>query len=253
MSDTLRILDSGLMSARWNVAMTATLAARHARGLIRSTLRLHRYPISVLIGHSQDCSKVVDVEYADTHAIEIARRVTGGGAVLMTPSMLAWEVVGDRIALGGDLTTITARICKGVAAGLNSLGAPAVYRAPSDIAVGERKIAGASGCTSGRSVMLQGTLLIDDDCVRMAAALRIPLAQLRATLTNLRQHLPVDTHFDRIGEAIVAGISAASDLSVEHDQVTDAERHECAALLREDLGTDAFVFGDTTVMTGDAA
>ncbi len=49
MSCPLRLLDTGLMPARWNVAMTATLIERHARRQIPDTLRLHRYHTSVLL------------------------------------------------------------------------------------------------------------------------------------------------------------------------------------------------------------
>ena len=44
MTSPIRILDTGLRPARWNVAMTAALAARHADGATPDTVRFHRYP-----------------------------------------------------------------------------------------------------------------------------------------------------------------------------------------------------------------
>ena len=50
MTGTLRLVDTGTASARWNIAATAALAELHAEGRIPHTLRLHRYPVSALLG-----------------------------------------------------------------------------------------------------------------------------------------------------------------------------------------------------------
>src|SRR6202008_787752 len=104
--------------------------------------------------------------------IDIARRVTGGGAVFMGPRMLAWDVVVDRRAWGYDLEAATRGICEGVAAGIARLGVAARYRPPNDIEIGGRKVSGSSGYCDGPSAVLQGTVIIDDEIAAMARALR---------------------------------------------------------------------------------
>src|SRR5262245_53199199 len=150
MKPPLRILDTGLMLARWNVAMAATLAEVHSADGLNGpiptvdTVRFHRYPAAVLLGASQDMESVADFGYCRAEGIEIARRVTGGGAVYMSPGMLAWDVLLERQARAGDLAEVTERVCAGVAVGLGQLGVPARFRAPNDIAIGGRKISGTA-------------------------------------------------------------------------------------------------------------
>ena len=80
MSAPMRVVDSGLMSARRNVAVTAALAELHRAGLIADTLRFSAYPTSVLLGCRQRLADVVRLEACRRRHVDIARRVTGGGA-----------------------------------------------------------------------------------------------------------------------------------------------------------------------------
>src|SRR5262245_37187942 len=119
MKHPIRIIDTGLKPARWNVAMTAALADLHDKGRIGDTVRFHRYPACVLLGRSQKAGDAADLACCRREGIDVARRVTGGGAVFMSPHMLAWDVVVDRANCGGSLEAVTHRIGHGVAAGLS--------------------------------------------------------------------------------------------------------------------------------------
>ena len=113
MSGPLRIIDTGVRPARWNIAMTQALAELHVQGEMPDTLRLHRYARSVLIGSSQHAADVVDIEGCARKGVEIARRVTGGGAVYMAPGVLAWDLVIARQS-GETLENVSAAICGAV-------------------------------------------------------------------------------------------------------------------------------------------
>ena len=151
MTSPIRILDTGLKSARWNVAMTAALTTRHADGTTPDTIRFHRYRECVLLGRTQRAAEAVDLEHCRLRAIEIVHRVTGGGA--------AWDVVIDRRSLTGDLGTATRRICEGIAGGLSRLGCVAGFRPANDVEIGGLKVSGSSGYAEGRSLALLGTIL----------------------------------------------------------------------------------------------
>src|SRR5262245_26757291 len=110
MKHPLRIIETGLKPARWNVAMTAALTELHDGGRISDTVRFHRYPACVLLGCSQKAECAVDLPYCRREGIDIARRVTGGGAVFMSPQTLAWDVVVDRADCGGSIEAISGRI-----------------------------------------------------------------------------------------------------------------------------------------------
>lgn len=243
MTRRLRWLDTGLMPARWNVAMTATLIAFHTRRRAPDTLRLHRYRTSVLLGAGQCAGAAADLDYCRRNGIEVARRVTGGGSVLMAPDMLAWELVIDRARLGGGLAGVAMQICTGIAHGLCRLGVEARFRAPNDIEVGGRKISGSSGHTDGHSLALQGTMLVDDHRATMAAALRLPMAEVMERVTCLRDFIAVAPSADGVAQAVMAGVCDALDCDIEHEMPTDAEIEKCEDVLHDEIGTDSFVFG----------
>ncbi len=50
---TLRVLDTGINSARWNIAVTAAMLELRAAGGIPDTLRFHRY------SQKPSCSAVI--------------------------------------------------------------------------------------------------------------------------------------------------------------------------------------------------
>jgi lipoate---protein ligase len=243
MSGPIRILDTGLMPARWNVAMTAALTGLHAKGRTADTVRFHRYPRCVLLGRSQRAEDAADLDYCRRHGIEIARRVTGGGAVYMSPRMLAWDVVLDRRLFGGSLEVVTQAVCEGVASGLAQLGAMARFRAPNDIEIGGRKVSGSSGYAEGRSGVLQGTVLTGDDADEMAGALRIPAALLRSRVTNLGDELGVPP-LPAIAAAITQGIAEVLQREPARTSPDAEETALCEALLRAEIGSDTFVHGD---------
>ncbi|MFM9850771.1 MAG: biotin/lipoate A/B protein ligase family protein [Hyphomicrobiaceae bacterium] len=243
MTASIRIVDTGLASARWNVAMTAALAERHRAGLTRDTIRFHRYPACVLVGRSQDVTQAADLDYCRTQGIEIARRVTGGGAVYMSPRMLAWDVIVDRGVFGADLKGIMRRIGAGVAAGLARYGVPARFRAPNDIEIGGLKVSGSSGYIDGRSAALQGTVLIEDETSAMAHALRIPESALRERVTNLADTLGRPLAMTDIRDCIVWELSSALQRTPAIGQPSTDEIACAERLLDEEIGTDEFVMG----------
>jgi lipoate---protein ligase len=223
MTARLRIIETGLRSAHWNVAMTAALAGRHADGAQPDTVRFHRYPRCVLLGRSQQAAEACDLDYCRCAGIEIVHRVTGGGAVYMSPRMLAWDVVVDRKAFAGDFAMATRHLCEGVAAGLSILGCAPSFRPPNDIEIGGRKVSGSSGYAEGRSLALQGTILIEDDTAEMARALRIPQAAVRGKVTSLATVLGVVPSLAEVQRCLVQGLSTALQRVPHLQNLTAAE------------------------------
>ena len=245
MTAPIRILDTGLMPARWNVAMTAALAELHGKGAIGDTIRFHRYPASVLLGAGQGSLQAADLEHCRQSGIAVVRRVTGGGAVYMSPAMLAWDVVVDRATCGGSLDAITRKVCGGVAAGLSRLGARAWFRPPNDIAIVERKVSGSSGYAAGRSAVLQGTVLLADETPAMARALRLPEAALRERTTSLEVEIGGAPSLPSLVDALVVGLAEALNRETAPGRPRQDELALCEATLRADVDGDVYVVEGT--------
>lgn len=243
MTASLRVIDTGRMPARWNVAMTAALTELHVAGAIPDTLRLHRYPNSVLVGRHQVLSEAVDVGRCRASGIEIARRVTGGGAVYMAPEALAWDIVSGRYAFGPHLDHAAARICEAVASGLSRLCLPARYRAPNDIEVDGCKICGSSGYFDGRTLVYQGTILIDTNLMEMRRVLRLPAAQrgLPRRVATVAELLGRTPDPGEIEDVLMAGLSHSLPRTLVRAEPTAREFALADRLYSEELGLDAFV------------
>jgi lipoate---protein ligase len=243
MTDTIRIIDTGLAPARWNVAMTAALVRLHSTGETPDTVRFHRYRACVLIGHGQRLSQAVDVSYCRRRGIEIARRVTGGGAVFMSPRMLAWDVVLGRASHTDSLQGITRLICEAVAAGLVRLGAQARFEPSNSITIDDAKISGSSGYLDGPSAVLQGTVLIEDDITEMTAALGLSETTVRQQASCLAASLqPAPTLAD-VQSALAAGLVARLQRTPVPARPSDAELALADKLLCEEIGAGEYVAG----------
>lgn len=240
MSGRLRRLDTGLDTARRNVALTAALVELHREGRIPDTLRLHRYPRAVLLGRHESLAAAVDRAQCEADGVELARRVSGGGAVYMAPCALAWDLVVAHRRLGATPEAAGEAVCTAVARGLSPLGIDARFRPLNEVAVGGRKLCGAGGYVDGPSFVLQGTILIDTDLAEMGRYLRASRSGALATLAALLgRAVPATTVATAIAEGIGDLLGGLRD-----DALTAGERTLADALHAAEIGRDAFVLGD---------
>lgn len=226
MRRALRIVDTGVRPSRWNVAASAALAESGGEGL----LRFHRYVPCVLLGNGQ--------KFADAARLgpwEIARRVTGGGAVYMDPGILAW----DLFVAGRDPNDLAAKVGTALATAVTRLGARAEYVPPHDVRVGGEKVSGASGLLLGSRLMLQGTLVATFDRGAFVESLVSPGPVRVASLAEILTRLPA---MDAIMELVADALCAALGRTAVPDGLTDQESAAIEAAYRSEFGKDAFVF-----------
>jgi len=246
----VRVLDSGLNSARWNVATSAALLELHRAGRIPDSVRFHRYPRSVLIGRHQDLEKCAadPMDASMDASLELARRISGGGAVYMSPQILAWDIVINRAALADGLAGASERFGTAVASGLSRLGVSAQYCLPNDVIVNGRKVSGSSGSFEGATLMHQGTVLICFDMAEMADALvgKEDMAgrnALRTRVISLAEALGRMPVLDDVRDALIGAFSDALDRPLVWGVPGREELDLAERLLTDEFGTDEFVCG----------
>ena len=217
--------------------------------LLRNTreevLMLWQNAPTVVIGKNQNAYAEVDLDYARTHGIRIARRLTGGGAVYHDAGNINYTFITSGASVG------YAPFTRPVIDALASLGITAEQSGRNDIEWKGKKISGNAQYVSEGRVLHHGTLLFDTDVETMSAVLRVDKEKvaLRA----------VPSHRGRV--ACLA--SALSDISVE--QFMDCiERHllfQTGAIpwalpydseierLRARNASDAWIFSDKRFLT----
>ena len=237
-----RLLDTGPRSGAANMALDTIILEEVEAGLSPPTLRFLRFdPPAALVGHNQDPAAELRLDYCRQQGIEINRRVTGGGAILFTPSMLGFELFWPNSApgLGRDFAQITARLAGLAARAITSLGAPAAFRPRNDIEINGRKVSGTGMAFFGQGWMFQGTVLVENCMERMLRALRVPVEKLKRRemqsllqrLTFLADELGGPPGMDRLKEAIATAFAEGLGLSLAPAALSERERARLAAEL----------------------
>ena len=246
-----RVLDTGVLEGRLNIAIGQAIVEARQQGAVPDTLRFLRFPPTALVGRHQALGQEIDLEYCRKNDIGTARRITGGGAIFMEPGLLGWELAFKRKTLGvHSLPELTREICEAAADGISLLGVDARFRPRNDIEVDGRKISGTGGFFDGDTLFYQGTVLVDMDPQVMVSALRVPKAKLakreldsaEQRVVTLRELLGDDTPgLGEIQSALSRAFSGRFGLEITHGDLTDEERLQADIQYREEIGTEEFV------------
>jgi lipoate-protein ligase A len=213
-----QVLDTGLLGAAENMAYDRALLEAREAGEIGNTLRFLRFTPSALVGCHQSLEQELDLDYCAAHGVEVQRRITGGGAIYFDPGQLGWELFLPReVFPTADREEVARHVCEAAAAGIRSLGVDARFRPRNDIEVAGRKISGTGGTWEGRSLMYQGTLLLDFDVERMLRVLRIPaeklrdkaVASVRERVVSLRELVGEVPPLEQVQAALAGAFGAA--------------------------------------------
>ncbi len=177
-----RYVASDAVGAADGLAFDEALLLRYGTGddpPYPATLRLYTYRAHcALVGRYQDVSAEVDLEVCRREGFGVARRPTGGGAIIMGPGQLGVTLAVHAPDAEPPRHTLR-RYAEAVVGGLRGLGVEAAFRPKNDLEVGGRKIAGLGLYRDERGAMLfHSSILVDLDIALMLRILRIPGAKL---------------------------------------------------------------------------
>lgn len=248
MTGRLRLLDTGERPPRWNAAASAALLASAETGG-SACLRFHAFPPACVLGRFQDSAVELDLPACEAREVAIARRTTGGGAVVMGPGALAWDLLlPTRVADPHAVARLAGQALVAVLAGF---GVAAVQAMTGTIEVGRRKVSGSAGRLGRRALLHQATLIVDLARVAPLALLRRRTEGGRPTpdpthrVTSLRDELTVVPAADMLRAELAAALAAAFNLELCPDGMKAVEIEWTDALLRDRFGRDDFA------LTGD--
>ncbi len=249
--NTFRVIDTGVMEGKMNIAIGQAIVDLHRAGEVPDTLRFLRFPPTALVGRHQALGQEIDLDYCAANGIGVVRRITGGGAIFMEPGLLGWELAFDRRSLGvTSLPELTREICEAAAEGISRLGVAANFRPRNDIEVDGRKVSGTGGFFDGNTLFFQGTVLVDMNPAEMVRALKVPRAKLakreldsaEQRVVTLRELLGDGTpELAEIQAALVSAFAERFGRPAEHSGLSDRERALAQTLFDEEIGTEAFL------------
>ncbi|MGM0664016.1 MAG: lipoate--protein ligase [Thermodesulfobacteriota bacterium] len=145
-------------------------------------LHLYSFVPSAIVGKYQDIEAALRLDRCEARGIEVNRRSTGGGTVIMGPGVvsLGLGIELDHPGLNGGgvngLFTTMSRILSDALAGF---GIRSYFQPRNDLEVEGRKIAGLSAASEvGKSLLFHTSLLVDFDVELMLDIMNTPLIKL---------------------------------------------------------------------------
>lgn len=177
----LAVVHTGLHTGPHNAALDRAALEWRARGGY-DLLRWHRSAPTASVGRDQAADTALRLEYCRSHAIDVVRRATSGGALYLDAGQLTFSLV-----LGADTHLQRLRLgpwlahgAAAIAAGLRFLGIAAERQSFNDVEVDGRKIASVFAARHGDAVLLQGVVLVEPDVETLLKVLRVPTEKLSA-------------------------------------------------------------------------
>lgn len=209
-------------------------------------LHLYTYEQAALVGRYQDLNANIDTEWCTHAGVEYNRRLTGGGAIVMTPDQLGIALTLNREThdLPRDTTAVFEHFGSGIVRALNQLGIDARFVPKNDIVADGRKIAGLGLWERTSEVQFHCSLLVDIDYTLLSKALSFTDAKLSDKaadsaadrITTVREQAGVDV--EAAADAVATGFDDILDLTLTEDHLTADERERIDQLVEKRYGTD---------------
>jgi lipoate-protein ligase A len=230
------------------LALDEVLLDAVGQGTHGPTLAFWQWTKPVLVlGRSQSVQNEVDVPSAQEHGFELARRISGGGAMLIEPEgAITYSLILPETAVAGLTIRQSYEVCDAwVVRGLRDLGLDAHYVPTNDMACSRGKIAGAAQARRRGAVLHHTTVAYSLDSDVMAKVLRIGRGKIsaRGVTSAAKCVAPLVLQTSHSREVIVARLVQSFQVRYggEFTEETAEERRLAEQLAREKYSTAAWV------------
>jgi lipoyl(octanoyl) transferase len=253
-----RLLPYRALHAGENMAIDEAVFRLNRLEGLPPTLRFFGWsPPAVSLGYFQKTFREIDVDFCRGEGIDVVRRPTGGKAVFheheLTYSLVA---AVDHPLFAADIleTYRVISVCivealkrLGLAAEMVSEGRSAAgtllegycFAAPSkyELLVGGRKICGSAQVRGGGAFLQHGSLLMELDPVRAAAAMGIETAGISCSTTTLREQLGRRIESDELTRILRGAFEDTLGIRLVEAGLTEPEEALKQELLAGKYGT----------------
>jgi lipoate-protein ligase A len=129
-----RLLDLPPMTAAENMALDEVLLEIRGQGRSTDTLRSLQFrPAAALVGFHQSVQEEIRLDYCRAQGIEVNRRITGGGGLLLTRARSAGGHLRQGIFRGAHPTRPCSGHVRTNGDGLRAMGLDAAFRPPTTL------------------------------------------------------------------------------------------------------------------------
>src|SRR5215470_2131089 len=212
-----RLLKDDGVSASFGLAVDEGLAQRVGTGESQPTLRVYTYRSHcALVGRFQNIDNEINRAYCEANGIQLNRRPTGGGAIIMGKDQLgiALCIPGREEDSYRHARELMAHFSAGIISGLETLGIRAAFWGKNDIEIHNRKVAGLGVYRApAGGLLFHASVLVDLDIAFMLHVLKTPLekisdkaiATVADRITTIRRESGSPVALEEIRATIAAG------------------------------------------------
>jgi lipoate-protein ligase A len=250
-----RYLTSDRVPAADGLAFDEALMLPYRRGSAEdgaeASLRLYTYRSHcALVGRYQSVEDEVELDYCASHGVDVGRRPTGGGAIIMGSGQLG-VAIAARARADETPRQMLRRWADGVIAGLAGIGVEASFRSKNDLEVDGRKIAGLGLYLDPHGALLfHASVLVELDVELMLRVLRIPGAKLsdkavsrvEDRVTTLSRQLSRPLAAADVRDSFAKHVARALGVDLVDSELSEAEVERRAELVRTRYALPDWVF-----------
>lgn len=188
-----------------------------------------------------------EVPLRATQGVELNRRPTGGGTVIMGEGQLGVALIAPALHPPQEAFLTYSR---GILEGLSSLGIQAQFRPKNDLEVKGKKIAGMGVYGNEGALLFHTSLMVDMDVALMLSLLNLPreklsdkdVAAFEERLTTVRRETGLSLSVPQVRQAVKAGFERAFGVSMIETPFTPQELEGIRLLEAEKYLTPEWVF-----------
>jgi lipoate-protein ligase A len=250
MSDSWRLVDSGLVRPPESAAIDEAILEAHSEDLVGNTLHFYRRSQpTVSLGYFQKVQEAVNLEECDRRGVALVRRKSGGSSIYTDPGQLIYGFVVGESDIPGEHAEAFRVVCSALARAISSFGVVAAYRPMNDVEVSGRKVSGNAQLRRKGSVLIHGTVLVDTDLGTMDAVLR-PRAVEEGnahkpsdrvtTLASIMTGIPPT--MIEMKTAIASELSREFDVAFQGESLTGREKMLVSEFVRDRYGNTDWTF-----------
>ena len=189
---------------------------------------------AIIVGKHQNTSEEINASFVKEHGINVARRLSGGGAVYHDLGNINFTFIRSS---GNERGLDFSFFCEPVKEVLRTFGVPVELSGRNDMTVEGMKFSGNAQYIKGGRVMHHGTILYDSDLSMLSKALKPGtdkiesrgIKSVRGRVTNIRPYMKEDMSVADFREALRDRLAGAFDLrkislEPEHNAAVDELR-----------------------------
>lgn len=231
-----RLIEYNSNNPRMNLAVEEAILRCLLEYDAPNTIRIWQNSPSVIVGYFQDPKEIVDLVACRELGIDVARRISGGGAVYHDYGNLNYSIFVKKNTLEDRLRVIVEDVeksysvfCRGIIECLRALGVEA-YNLKGNILVKGKKVSGSAQHRLYDAILHHGTLMVNVNMRTLGQVLRI--SNPKETLINLSEALPNKISINEIKNALKSGFEKAFGINLIGGSLSREEYYLARKLLK---------------------